>query len=72
LVIIDSVSKRFNACGARIGTLLTQEQRPVSGYYQACQGRLSVSTVEQYGAVGLYEAGERYVIKARDEYQSGG
>lgn len=69
LIIIDSVSKRFNACGARIGTLLTKNKDVFSVITKLCQGRLSVSTVEQYGAAGLYGADKRYITDARDEYQ---
>jgi aspartate aminotransferase len=69
LIIIDSVSKRFNACGARIGCLLTKNRDLFAVITKLCQGRLSVSTIEQYGAIGLYEADKRYVTDARDQYQ---
>lgn len=69
LIIIDSVSKRYNACGARIGCLLTKNRDLFPVITKLCQGRLSVSTIEQYGAVGLYEADKRYVTDARDQYQ---
>ena len=69
LIIIDSVSKRFNACGARIGTLLTKNKEVFSVITKLCQGRLSCSTIEQYGAIGLYEADKRYVTDARDQYE---
>lgn len=69
LIIIDSVSKRFNACGSRIGMLLTKNKDLFPVITKLCQGRLSVSTIEQYGAIGLYEAGSRYITAARDEYE---
>ena len=69
LIIIDSVSKRYNACGARIGSLLTKNAEVFSIISKLCQGRLSCSTIEQYGAVGLLGAGERYIHDARDRYQ---
>ena len=69
LIIIDSVSKRFNACGARIGCLLTKNKDVFSVITKLCQGRLSCSTIEQHGAIGLYEADKRYVTDARDQYQ---
>ena len=69
LIIIDSVSKRFNACGARIGTLLTKNKDLFPVITKLCQGRLSVSTIEQYGAIGLYEADKCYVTDARDQYE---
>ena len=69
LIIIDSVSKRFNACGARIGALLTKNKDLFSFITKLCQGRLSCSTIEQHGAVGLYSASESYVTDSRDQYQ---
>ncbi len=69
LIIIDSVSKRFSACGARIGTLLTKNKNLFPVITKLCQGRLSVSTIEQHGAIGLYESDKRYVTDARDQYQ---
>jgi aspartate aminotransferase len=49
--------------------LLTKNRDVFPVITKLCQGRLSVSTVEQYGAVGFYEAGKRYITNARDEYQ---
>ncbi len=69
LVIIDSVSKRFSACGARIGAVITKNKEIYGIIYKFCQGRLSVSTLEQYGAVGLYEAGFRVIDETREEFQ---
>ena len=69
LIIIDSVSKRYNACGARIGTLLTKNKEIFSIVTKLCQGRLSTSTIEQCGAVGLYAADKACILSARDEYQ---
>ena len=49
-VVIDSVSKRYSACGARIGCLVTRNK----GFYAAClkfaQARLSPPTVDQFAA----------------------
>ena len=69
LIMIDSVSKRYNACGARIGTVLTKNPQVFGVVSKLCQGRLSCSTLEQVGAVGLYESGKEYILDARDQYQ---
>jgi aspartate aminotransferase len=49
-VMIDSVSKRYSACGARVGCLVTRNRE----FYAAClkfaQARLSPPTVDQYAA----------------------
>ncbi len=69
LVIIDSVSKRFSACGARIGSIVTKNQDLFNLIFKLCQGRLSVSTVEQHGAVGLYAAGDRVINGVKNEFE---
>ena len=56
LILVDSVSKRFSACGARIGVLVTKNDEVLELVSKLCQGRLSVSTIEQHAAVGLYSA----------------
>ncbi len=69
LVILDSVSKRFNACGSRIGALVTKNKEVFSIVSKLCQGRLAVSTIEQHGAVGLYSTGYRVINEVRNEFQ---
>lgn len=69
LIILDSVSKRFSACGARIGTVITWNKDVYELIYKLCQGRLSVSTLEQYGAIGLYTSGDKAINQVRDEFE---
>ena len=69
LILVDSVSKRFSACGARIGVLVTKNDEVLELVSKLCQGRLSVSTIEQHAAVGLYSAGLRVVHEIRDEFE---
>lgn len=69
LIIIDSVSKRFSACGARIGAIITKNQEIFGLIFKLCQGRLSVSTIEQHGAIGLYSTGDRVINYVRDEFE---
>ncbi|GAB1475709.1 pyridoxal phosphate-dependent aminotransferase [Bacillota bacterium] len=69
LIVIDSVSKRFSACGARIGAVITRNKELFNLVYKLCQGRLSVSTIEQHGAAGLYTAGNRVIDSVRDEFE---
>lgn len=69
LILIDSVSKRFSACGARIGAVISKNKDFFDVISKLCQGRLSVSTIEQHGAVGLYSTGYRVMNEVRDEFQ---
>ena len=54
LVIIDSVSKRFSACGARVGAVITKNKELQQALLKFCQSRLSVATIDQLGAAALY------------------
>lgn len=68
LVIIDSVSKRFSACGARIGCMITKNKALQQAAIKFCQARLSVATLDQVGAVGLYGPGFDFDA-SRKEYR---
>ena len=69
LIIIDSVSKRFSACGARIGVIMSRSEEFFQIVSKLCQGRLAVSTIEQHGAVGLYSTGSRVIDSVRIEFE---
>ncbi len=69
LIIIDSVSKRFSACGARIGLLISRNKEFMGQIMKWCQCRLSVSTVDQIAAAALYNAGNEYFVEVREEYK---
>ena len=69
LVIIDSVSKRFSACGARVGCVVTRNKELQAALLKFCQSRLSVATVDQLGAAALYDVGPEYFSACKDEYR---
>lgn len=69
LILIDSVSKRYSACGARIGVLISKNDEILELISKLCQGRLAVSTIEQHAAVGLYSTGFRVIHEIRDEFE---
>jgi aspartate aminotransferase len=68
-IIIDSVSKRFSACGARIGALITRNKTLQQHALKYCQARLSVATLDQVASAALYDAGTEYFNDVRDEYR---
>lgn len=53
-IIIESISKTYSACGARIGAIVSKNKEFISQVYKLCQARLSVSTLDMIGAEGLY------------------
>ena len=69
LILIDSVSKRFSACGARIGALLSRNQAFMENAMKIAQARLSVATLDQVGAAALYGVEPSYFDATREEYQ---
>ena len=69
LVIIDSVSKRFSACGARVGCVVTRNKQLQAALLKFCQSRLSVATVDQVGAAALYSVDHAFFRECKAEYQ---
>ena len=69
VVLIDSVSKRFSACGARIGCLISKNQALMAEALKFCQARLSVATLDQVASAALYTVEPEYFDAVRLEYQ---
>ena len=68
LILIDSVSKRFSACGARIGALISRNRELMGHAIKYCQARLSVATLDQVAAAALYSLPADYFDAIREEY----
>ena len=69
VVVIDSVSKRFSACGARIGALISKNKELMSHAMKYCQARLSVATLDQVASAALYSVPSDYFNVTREEYK---
>lgn len=69
LVIIDSVSKRFSACGARVGCVVTRNKELQQALLKFCQSRLAVATIDQVGAAALYTVDHDFFRRSKAEYQ---
>ena len=69
VILIDSVSKRFSACGARIGAVVTKNKELQNHLMKLCQGRLSCPTLDQLGAAALYTLPDNYFDEVKVEYQ---
>lgn len=69
LVIIDSVSKRFSSCGARIGCVITKNKDLQNAVLKLCQSRLSVATLDQIGAAALYSVDDSFISESIKEYR---
>ena len=69
VVLIDSVSKRFSACGARVGCIVSRNRELMAQALKYCQARLSVATLDQIAAAALYSVGPEYFEAVRAEYK---
>lgn len=69
VVVIDSVSKRFSACGARIGVVISRNKRLMGEIMKWCQCRLCASTVDQLASAALYGLDPDYFTAVREEYR---
>ncbi|MCL2010401.1 MAG: pyridoxal phosphate-dependent aminotransferase [Synergistaceae bacterium] len=70
LIMVDSVSKRYSACGARIGCIAAKNKEFMAQVLKLCQARLCVSTLEQVGAAGLYKTAKNYLEDVNKEYKT--
>jgi aspartate aminotransferase len=68
-ILIDSLSKRFSACGARIGMIATKNKEVIQTALKFAQQRLSPPTVEQLGAIAMFDVEEHYFTKVNTEYR---
>ena len=69
VIIVDSVSKRYSACGARIGCVASKSKDYIKAILKLCQARLSVPTLEQLGAIELYNTDNSYLKDVNEEYR---
>ena len=70
VIIIDSVSKRYSACGARVGSIASKDKSLISHILKLCQGRLCVSTLDQIGSAKLYQMPKSYFDEVNKEYKN--
>ncbi|HEV7573624.1 MAG TPA: pyridoxal phosphate-dependent aminotransferase [Thermoanaerobaculia bacterium] len=69
VVVVDSLSKRYSACGIRLGALVTRNGEVYDACLRMAQGRLSPPGLAQFIAVGAAGLGEEYTRAIVDEYQ---
>ncbi len=69
VIITDSVSKRYSACGARIGCIACKNKDLIKQILKLCQSRLCVATIEQIGAAALVDVPESYYKETVEEYK---
>jgi aspartate aminotransferase len=70
VIVVDSISKRFSACGARVGAVISRNREVMASVLKFGQARLCPPTLEQLGAIAAYRLDERYFDAVRAEYQA--
>jgi aspartate aminotransferase len=70
VIVIDSLSKRFSLCGARIGCLITWHEGLMQAAFHIAQARLAAATIEQAAAARMLNTiTPEYLVSAREEYR---
>lgn len=69
VIVTDSISKRYSACGARIGAVISRNSEVVQMILKFAQARLCPATLDQVGAVGAYQMPMDYFVEIQEEYQ---
>lgn len=68
IIMTDSVSKRMNLCGARIGCFASTNPDIIANALKLAQARLSSPTIEQLAIIPLLTGSQKYLDDIRDEY----
>lgn len=68
-ILLDSASKRFNLCGARIGVLASHNQDVVQSAFKFGMARLSVATIEQLAIIPMLEEPFKYTTPIVEEFR---
>lgn len=68
VVIMDTVSKRYSACGARLGCLITKNADVIASGLKFAQARLSPGMVEQIAGSAAVDTPDSYFEKVNTEY----
>ncbi len=68
VVLLDSISKRYSACGARIGAMISKNKEVMAAAMKFAQARLSPPTFGQIGAEAALNTPKEYFEKVKTEY----
>jgi aspartate aminotransferase len=69
VIVVDSISKRFSCCGARIGAAITRNETVYAAMLRFAQARLCPPSIEQKAAIAAYKMGIGYFEPVRQEYE---
>lgn len=69
-IMVDSVSKRYSACGARIGCIVSKNKELMAAVLKFAQARLCPPTVDQLAANACVYLDDSYIQEIIDEYKN--
>lgn len=67
-VVIDSVSKRYSACGARLGCIVSKNKEIISSVLANATVRLSASALDQVAIANCINVPDSYFAAVRNDY----
>ncbi|MBQ1937143.1 MAG: pyridoxal phosphate-dependent aminotransferase [Bacteroidales bacterium] len=68
VILVDSVSKRYNLCGARIGCIISHNKDVMAAAMKFAQSRLCPPVFGQYAAIGALDTPQSYFDEVKEEY----
>lgn len=68
VILLDSISKRYSACGARIGAMITKNKEVMAAALKFAQARLSPPSYGQIGAEAALDTPKSYFAEVKKEY----
>ena len=68
VILIDSVSKRYNLCGARIGCIVSHNKEVMTAALKYAQARLCPPVIGQHAAIGALDTPDEYFDEVKKEY----
>lgn len=68
VILVDSVSKRYNLCGARIGCIVSHNKDVMAAALKFAQSRLCPPVLGQYASIGALDTPDEYFAAVREEY----
>ena len=68
VILIDSVSKRYNLCGARIGCIISHNKDVMAAAMKFAQARLCPPVLGQMASIGALDTPDEYFDAVKEEY----
>jgi len=69
VIVLDSISKRFSACGARIGCITSKNEEVMNTALRLGQARLCSPSIEQYATTQALKIPQDYFNEIKEEYK---